>query len=113
MYYRILTLFVVADNLSLLNGGTSPASKKGHQWTPAQPQQKTGGPNWQKQNPVPRSNAPSTQIGWGASPQQGMYRPPFGQPAMPTAMQQPMGVCSVWRYNMYLLYMHGSVHLAN
>ncbi|XP_031554352.1 phosphatidylinositol-binding clathrin assembly protein LAP-like [Actinia tenebrosa] len=81
------------DNLMVINGGTSPASKKGqHQWTPAQPQQKTGGPNWQKQNLQPaRSTVPPAQVGWGAGPQQGMYRPPFGQPAMPTGMPQRMG----------------------
>lgn len=105
-----MLLFLIIDNLSLLNGGTTSASKKGqHQWTPAQPQQKTGGPNWQKQNLAARSTVPSTQMGWGAAPQQGMYRPPFGQQAMPTTMQQPMGVCIGYTCASIVL----DVHVAN
>jgi hypothetical protein len=94
----LICLFVVVDNLSLLNGGTSQtASRKGqHQWIPSQPQQKTGGPNWQHQNLTVRSTVPASQPGWAATqpsvpPQQGLYRQPFGQPAGPP-MPQPMGV---------------------
>ncbi|XP_028515417.1 phosphatidylinositol-binding clathrin assembly protein-like, partial [Exaiptasia diaphana] len=87
---------LLTDNLSLHNGGTTTKTTKSqHQWTPAQPQVKTGGPNWQKQNLPARSTVPSAQMGWGSgsiSPQQpGMYRPPFGQPVGQPPAGQPMG----------------------
>jgi len=90
-----LSFCFVLDNLALHNGSTaSKTNKSQHQWTPAQPQVKTGGPNWQKQNLPARSTVPQTQMGWGAvSPQQGpIYRPPFGQPMGQAPMGQPMGV---------------------
>ena len=105
---------MTTDAFSITNGAVSKNSsgKTQHQWTPAQPQVKTGGSNWQRVQPL-QTTVPSVPVGgqvWGSAPgmmQQGMYRPPMGQP-----MAQPFMVSlDVAPYNYEIMYRYSTMTL--